>query len=401
MKILYISYVFQHPMIRGSNRVYYFIKELSKRNQITLLTLSRSEIPAEALQEMRSYTDKIVTVDMNHFQGKNSRGFGARVKRAWQEQVTLKKMEKTLNQLIQQESYDGVLFHGKSAFSVIEHFNELAIAIDFCDATSMRIKAEAEYADFYTKLLMTLRYWQMRHVEKKIIKKSPYLAFISCRDRDAILGLTSNAEIIPNGVDLQYWQRRSRNPHPKRLIFTGIMDYPPNEDAAIYLITDILPQLRNSIPDVEIVIAGRDPTPKLCRIAQSDPQVTVTGYVQDLRDYLEQAVVFVAPLRYASGMQNKIQEAFAMSMPVVTTPIAAAGMVTANGVKPPLYIANGTREFSDCIVKLLGDAGERTRLAQEGRYFAEENFVWSQSAEKLEKLCQQAFFPDPQKKWGI
>ena len=125
---------------------------------------------------------------------------------------------------------------------------------------------------------------------------------------------------------------------------------------------------------MEIYIVGRDPTPRLCKIAKSYPQVTVTGFVQDMRDYLEQATVFVAPLRYASGMQNKIQEAFAMGVPVVTTPVVAAGMVTTNGEKPPLYIANGASEFNDCIVKLLGDADERKRLSQAGRCFAEAYF---------------------------
>ena len=248
MRILYISYVFQHPKMRGSTRVYYFIKELSQRNAITLLTLSRSEIPAESFQEMSSLTDKIITVDMNRVPGENTPGLSQRLKRARLEQVALKQMKKVLNQLVQEDSYDVVLFHGKSAFSVIEQFNILPIAVDFCDATSMRIRAEADYADFPKGPLMTLRYWQMRRIEKKLINKSPHLAFISCRDRDAILGPTSNAEVIPNGVDLQYWQRRSNNPQPKRLIFTGVMDYRPNEDAALYLITEILPRLKTIDP---------------------------------------------------------------------------------------------------------------------------------------------------------
>ncbi len=397
MKILYLTYAFQHPKMRGSTRVYYFLKELSKRNQVTLLTLARSEIPSEAYQEMIDYTRMMVTIRMAPRPGWASAGFSRRFLRAWQERTALNQMSKKLKQLLCLDSYDVLLFHGKSAFSVIERFHELPIAIDFCDATSMRIQAEADAAHFPQKLWMALHCWQMRRIEKELIQKSPYLAFISCRDRDAILGADSQTEVIPNGVDLEYWRRRSNNIRPKRLIFTGVMDYKPNEDAAIYLITEILPRLIQSIPDVEICIAGRDPTPKLCKIARSWPQVTVTGFVQDMRDYLEQAAVFVAPLRYASGMQNKIQEAFAMGVPVISTPVAAAGMVPANGVKPPLYIADGSTQFSDCILQLLDNAPERARLSQEGRRFAEENFNWSLSAEKLEKLCQQAVLSRPVK----
>jgi glycosyltransferase involved in cell wall biosynthesis len=390
MKILYISFAFQHPKMRGSNRAYYFIRELSRRNEITLLTLSRSEIPAESFQEMTSYTNQIKTIDVNRITSQNSRNFNRRIERAWQERVTLGQMRKILYQLVHENPYDVVLFHGKSVASVIEQFNLLPITIDFCDATSIRIRAEAEYADFPKKMLMMLRYWRMRRIEKMLINKSPHLAFISCRDREAVLGPSSDAEVIPNGIDLHYWQRRSYQPQPNRLIFTGVMDYRPNEDAALYLMTEILPRLLQSIPDVELYIVGRDPTPKLCKMAQLCPQVTVTGFVQDMRDYLEQATVFVAPLRYASGMQNKIQEAFAMSIPVITTPVVAEGMVTTNREKPPLYVANGADEFKDRIINLLENADERVRLSQSGRCFAEANFVWSRSAEKLEKLCQRA-----------
>jgi polysaccharide biosynthesis protein PslH len=395
MKILYVSYVFQHPKIRGSARVYYFIKELSRRNQITLLTLSRSEIPKEAFDEMYSYTEKIVTIDVNHMAGQNSSGLGRRLKRAWREQAALKQMRKMLHQLVQEDKYDLVLFHGKSAFFVVEDFKALPVVVDFCDATSMRIRAEAAYANLSKWPVVILHYLQMRQVERKMIRNFPHLAFISLRDRDAILGPNGSAEVIPNGVDLDYWQRRSNNPLPQRLIFTGVMDYKPNEDAAIYLITKILPRLKQSIPNVEIYIAGRDPTPQLRKIAQSHPQVTVTGYVDDMRDYLEQATLFVAPLRFAAGMQNKIQEAFAMGVPVVTTPLVAKGMVTKNGMNPPLYIADGVNEFCKCINSLFSDPIERARLSQEGRDFAEANFVWSRSGERLEELCRQAVLSWP------
>ncbi len=384
----------------GSTRVYYFVKELSLRNEITLLTNSRSEIPAESLQEMSSYTDQIITIEMKKIGKQKSKAIWSRFEREIQELAVLNRMKKMVNQLVENNSYDVVLFHGKGAFSAIENFTALPMAIDFCDATSMRIKAEASYANISTRIWMTLRYLQIRRIEKKLIDKSQQLAFISCRDRDAILGSNHNAEVIPNGVDLQYWQRKLNNPHLKRLVFTGVMNYKPNEDAALYLITKILPQLKQSIPDVEVFIVGRDPTPKLCKIAQSYPQVTVTGFVPDMRVYLEQATLFVAPLRYASGMQNKIQEAFAMGVPVITTPIAAEGMVTIQGENPPLITANGASEFNEWIIKLLRDPIERGRLSQAGRYFAKANFDWTRSAEKMEKLCQQAVLSWPTSRTG-
>src|SRR5690606_32719078 len=115
------------------------------------------------------------------------------------------------------------------------------------------------------------------------------------------------------------WTRRTHAPHPHTLIFTGVMDYSPNEDTALRLINQVMPRLRPLVPDVRLILAGRNPTPALLQQAQAHPDVTVTGFVEDMRDYLEQASVFVAPLRYGSGMQNKLQEALAMQVPIVAS----------------------------------------------------------------------------------
>jgi glycosyltransferase involved in cell wall biosynthesis len=109
-----------------------------------------------------------------------------------------------------------------------------------------------------------------------------------------------------------------------------------------------------------------------------------------MRPYLEQATIFAAPLRYASGMQNKIQEALAMEVPVVTTSIVAAGLQVDGGEKPPVYVADEPQEFAGQIVDLLGQESERARLAAEGRQFAKKNFDWSRSAKQLEQMCIEA-----------
>jgi glycosyltransferase involved in cell wall biosynthesis len=118
--------------------------------------------------------------------------------------------------------------------------------------------------------------------------------------------------------------------------------------------------------------------------------VTVTGFVDDLRPYLERAAVCAAPLRFGAGVQNKVLEAMAMGVPVVTTSIAAAGLRVDDAAAPPLYVADDDERFAACLVQLLQDPGERARLAREGRRFVEEHFVWAHQAERLEALCQEA-----------
>ena len=396
MKILYITPAFQHPKVRGPNRHYHFIRELSQRHEITLLTVARSDIPHEARQEIASYTKKLFVFDADgSAQTSTSKALSSvpAVGRQLSQDLLLRRavaeMRETFERLLREESFDVVLFHGKSVFPVIEESYDLPTVTDFCDATSMRIKTKIDYAPVAKRPLLTLRYQQVRRRERDIIEKTPYQAFISSRDREAILGPEATAEVIPNGLDLNYWKRRNFVREPKSLVFTGVMDYAPNEDAAVYLIDEILPLLKIQEPDVKIYIAGRNPTPALLERAENHPEVIVTGFVDDMRDYLEKATIFVSPLRYASGMQNKLQEALAMEVPIITTSVAAAGLQI-DGQNAPLYIGDGAEQFAQRTIELLERPDEQTRLATASRHFAEKYFDWARSAMQLEKMCYDA-----------
>jgi glycosyltransferase involved in cell wall biosynthesis len=389
LRILYIIPSFQHPKVRGPDRHYRFLKELSQRHDITLLTLVRSEIPGEAMQELSSYTRRMFTfsvIAQSNGSHPSLKGFdpggSQRIRQFWAIRSGINQMKKEFNNLVEEDTFDVVLFHGKIVFPVI--------AIDFCDATSMRVRKKMQHASKAKLPLLWLRYMEVRRTEKEMVKKTPYVAFISTRDRQAVAGSRAEWRIIPNGLDLRYWKRRSYEPRQNCLIFTGVMNYSPNEDAAIYLIDEILPLLRHQVPGLQILIVGRDPTPALLERAGHNPEVTVTGFVDDMRTYLERAAIFVAPLRFASGMQNKIQEALAMEIPVVTTSVVAAGMQGADGENAPILIADGAEMFSKSIIDLLGQSEERYRLAAAGRLFAEKHYDWSRSAEQLEQMCFDA-----------
>ncbi len=396
MKILYITPAFQHPKVRGPNRHYHFLRELSQRHEITLLTVARSPIPDEAMVEVSSYTKTILIFDA----GENAQTGASKamssipfVGRQLSQDMLLRRtvgeMRDTFEKLLREQSYDVVLFHGKSVFPVIAETYDLPTVTDFCDATSMRVKSKIDYAPVAKRPLLALRYYNVKKREQEIINKTPYQAFISARDREAILGPDATDEIIPNGLDLQYWKPRKSSREPRSLVFTGVMNYAPNEDAAIYLIDEILPLLIPRVPDVKIYIAGRDPTAALIERAEQHPQVIVTGFVDDMRDYLERATIFASPLRYASGMQNKLQEALAMEVPIVTTSVAAAGL-RINGQDAPLYIGDGAEQFTQRLIELLERPDEQMRLAAAGRQFAEDHFDWSHSAAQLEKMCRTA-----------
>ena len=394
MKLLYIIPSFQHPNVRGPNRHYHLVRELSSRHDITLLVLNRSVIGREAYEEVRSYVDELHVINVDEDNGSNVTQripfVGRRLERVVRFRSALQRMQSRFRQLISQHKFDLVVFHGKSVFPVIENCNSLPIVVDFCDATSMRIRHELQYVNLSRRMWLWLRYADIRRIEKEILRKTPHVAFIARRDRDAILGPDGHAEILPNGVDHEFWHRSTPQSNRPSIVFSGVMSYSPNNDAALLLLDRIGPRIRQAIPDVEILIVGRDPSPELKARTTADSNVTVTGFVDDVRPYLERAAVFAAPLRYASGTQNKVLEAMSMAIPAVVTPVVADGLRMDRAGEPPVCVAESEADFAAAIVRLLKYPSERSLLAEQGREYVESHFIWSRSAQTLERMCLTA-----------
>ncbi len=165
------------------------------------------------------------------------------------------------------------------------------------------------------------------------------------------------------------------------------MNYAPNVDAALHLIRDILPLVQREIPDARALIVGHSPRPALVAEGQR-PGVTVTGFVDDVRPYLEEATVFVAPLRFGAGIQNKLLEALAMELPVIASPLAAQGSCTEDGARPPLRVASTPAEFAAAICAELRTRADDPTPDAEARRFVTAYFDWRVSARRVHEVLQ-------------
>ncbi len=165
------------------------------------------------------------------------------------------------------------------------------------------------------------------------------------------------------------------------------MSYFPNADAAIWFAKHVLPLVRQQIPDVQFWIVGADPPPAVQELA-GQPGVVVTGWVDSLVSYLQQATIAVAPMRCGSGIQNKVLEAMSCGAAMVVTPFALGGIEV--GDKETVLIGQDAVAFADHVVRLLQDPALRQRLAANARRMIEEKFAWEQSVTKLERACTLA-----------
>jgi sugar transferase (PEP-CTERM/EpsH1 system associated) len=215
-----------------------------------------------------------------------------------------------------------------------------------------------------------------RHWEEEAFRAFDGITVVSTRDqewarRHQPLVAT---RLVPNGVDVEYFSFRDAAPtHDPSIVFTGVMDYPPNEDAVIWFAESILPGLRATHPELRFNIVGARAGARVHAL-QDLAGVTVTGEVPDIRPYVREASVFVAPLRSGGGTRLKILQAMATGCPVVSTSLGAEGLDVANGRH--LLIANDPDAFTRAIDGLLKSPTLSATLSAAARKLVIERYDW-------------------------
>jgi glycosyltransferase involved in cell wall biosynthesis len=238
----------------------------------------------------------------------------------------------------------------------------------------------------WERLVLAWEWRKVRRWEAQVSAQTQLTLAVSDVDREVLADLAPGARVraIPTGVDPVYFSPNGKSEVPTELVFTGSMDWYPNEDAIIHFIDAILPGIRKEIPQAGLTVVGRNPTSRL-RAAAAAAGVRVTGTVDDVRPYVAKAAVYVVPLRIGGGTRLKIFEALAMGKAVVSTRVGAEGLPLEPGVH--FLRADEPAEFAHEVVSLLRDIGRRKALAMVGRCLIEERFSWSQVAREFEARC--------------
>ncbi|MCX7839987.1 MAG: glycosyltransferase [Anaerolineae bacterium] len=217
------------------------------------------------------------------------------------------------------------------------------------------------------------------------------------RQPSAVVGRRSSVEVLPNGVDLDYFTPPTAPRDPATIVFTGKMSYHANVTAALHLINDIMPRVWSVRPNVRVNIVGHNPPHQLrntqhvsrnthhaLRNTPHASRITITGSVPDLRPYLQRATLAVAPILYGAGIQNKVLEAMACATPVIASPQAVSALQVVDGEH--LLLSRDAESFAHQILRLLDDTSLRERLGKAGRTFVEANHDWGKIVERLEEI---------------
>jgi polysaccharide biosynthesis protein PslH len=187
---------------------------------------------------------------------------------------------------------------------------------------------------------------------------------------------------VPNCVDLEYFSPAPGEVEDGQLVFTGLLTYRPNLDAAFYLVDDLLPRIRARHRGVTLTIVGSGRESDLDALRR--PGVTVTGWVDDVRPYVRRASVVVVPLRIGAGTRLKVVEGLAMAKPMVSTTIGCEGINVHAGEH--LLVADTSDDFADAVALLLRDRALGSRLGAAGQRLASDHYSWEGAVSELSRL---------------
>lgn len=250
------------------------------------------------------------------------------------------------------------------------------------DALSAGILRRVDRQPFYTKWLFKIEANRLRKYEQSIFDFFEHRTIISDQDRQLIAHPDREKILcVPNGIDESFFENVKR-PEKFDFVFVGNMSYPPNVDAVVYIVNEILPEFKGST----LLISGATPHSSIVKLANASSNIELTGWVDDIRKSYANGKIFLAPMMIGTGMQNKLLEAMALKTPCITTDLAN----NAIEAKPDaqILVGNSKQEILDKIELLLNDSELREKIAIGGHTYVRDKFSWSKSTKELIDLIK-------------
>jgi sugar transferase (PEP-CTERM/EpsH1 system associated) len=393
--LLWIKSEFLHPIDKGGRiRTYNMLRALKRQHQVTYLTLDNGKAAPDAAARALEYCHDVIRVPFEEAPRRSPRFWLELVGNlasplpyaiakwrspALRKEVVRAVAERDIDVVVcdflapSQNVPDGLA----CPIVLFQHNVEAAI---------WRRHAEVR-TNPLTKAYFRAQWRRMERFERQECRRFDRVIAVSRTDAVAIereYGVGPVAD-VPTGVDVDYFRPAGRAiKEPHNLVFTGSMDWLPNEDGITWFVDDVLPRIHERLPDVTLTVVGRNPPPRIQQLATQDRRLRVTGSVPDVRPYMESASVFVVPLRVGGGTRLKIYEALAMEHPLVSTTIGAEGLPLEDGEH--MLVADDAAGFAQAVLSLLEDPARATAMARTSAAYVRENFGWDAAAEAFARI---------------
>ncbi|MDZ8087853.1 MAG: glycosyltransferase family 4 protein [Nostoc sp. DedQUE12b] len=401
MNILMLSSTFPYPATRGGTQVRTFnlLKYLSQRHNVTLATQRESDVTDAEVAGLRDCVDHLAIFE----RPPDSRNTGI-----------LKKIER-FGRFLQQGTPPSVLNRysvdmqtwvdnwveaGKCDVITCEHsVNEIYVRSHFQKQLKTIVNVHSSvYASCHNQLATgisenslrdKINLPLLRRYEQSYCAKFSAIVATTEEDKIQLQEFNPNSEItvIPNGVDLVSFPKRTTDPGGHRLIFIGAMDNLANIDAVCFFSNEVLPEIQKFYPDTTFDIVGSHPVAEVLALDKK-PGINVLGRVPSMAEYLHQATICVVPMRTGFGIKNKTLEAMAAGIPVVASDRGLEGLaVDAASHSLRALRANKAAEYITAISQLFDRPHLRSELSHNGRQLVETEFTWDIAGKSYEQVC--------------
>ena len=400
MNILYICHRIPYPPDKGDKiRSYHQVVELSRRHRVHVACLVDAREDFAHVEALRERCASVEVAPRGAL-GSALRALGALLSGGSLSVAAFRSgaLHRAIARRVERDRPDAVVvFSSAMAPYALQQAAGTPRVLDLVDVDSEKWRDMAERTGFPLSWVYRVEADRLGREEARYAARFDRTILVSHQEAALFRERGGNGSVlvVPNGVDFEYFRPRAPRTEADRscrIVFVGVMDYWPNLDAATYFCDDILPVIQRSIPETTFTIVGRNPTARVQALARRRG-VTVTGTVPDVRPYLADATVAVAPFRVARGIQNKVLEALASGVPVVSTSVGVQGMALESD--SGVFVADDPGAQAAEIVKLARDHAHWIRRSREGRQFVERSHRWEDHGTSLNRVLEEIRLGDP------
>lgn len=396
MRILFLTSRVPDPPVRGDKvRTHGFLRALSAQHDVRLITFAGDRRDLELAEGLRSLCD-VQAVLLPRARSVLNMLAAVPSRRPFQSSYYASRpMTRAVHAALAEWAPDVVYVHlfrmaqfvldGGGGGGLLRTGDRPPYVLDLTDAISTELALSIPYRPLLFRAPYGMELARVRAYEGMTAGLFDEAWVISEADRREILALApcARVEVVPNGVDERLFEVERAKGEPPVVLFVGNLSVPHNVDAVRVLAEEIAPRVRSRVPQAVFRIVGHSDRGLASRLA-GRPGISVVGFVPDLADAYGSAAVFAAPLRFAAGVQNKILEAMAAGLPVVTTSAASRGLAA----RPDhdVLVRDDPDAFAAALAGLLEDEEARRALGERGRGFVERDFGWRRVLDRVEAL---------------
>lgn len=392
MKILMLTPYLPYPLWSGGQiRTYNLLKNLSKKHKISLFSFIRNEGEIKYIPNLQEFCNDVKVFMKRPPWSLWSLGLSAVSVYPLVVCMYLKQSLKTeIRKAIERENFD--LIHAET-FYVMPNIPQGNVPTILVEQTIEYLVYQhfTQSVKFTPlKMLMNFDVEKIYFWEKRFWQKATKVVAMSDSDRLSMQRLVPNLQVdlVPNGVDTQYFKRKrqvisSKNPI---ILFVGNFKWLQNREAVGILVKKIWPLVEKELPNANLWIVGKFPTAEIKNF--SSDSIKVSDDIDDIKDAYVQSDLLIAPIYGPGGTRYKILEAMATGLPVITTSTGVEGLDITH--EKQALIKDKPEELASEIVKILKNPVLYKTLAENGRKLVEEKYNWERIARELDKIYERA-----------